>query len=73
MATRQVQEFMEHPIKARIVLQQLSVKIVKYRAQAVEVKEILSALMEQHRFPYANTCEELFIKWSEYEKSHPLQ
>jgi hypothetical protein len=73
MAPGQVQQFMEHPIKARAILQQLSVKIVKYRARAVEVKEILSAPMDQHRFSYANTCEELFVKWSEYEKSHPLQ
>ena len=64
---------MEHPIKACAVLQWLSVKIVKYKEHVVEVKEILSALMDQHRFPYANTCEYLFIKWSEYEKSHPLQ
>jgi hypothetical protein len=64
---------MEHPIKDRTILQKLSVKIVKYQAQAVEVKDILSALMDQHKFLYANTCEELFVKWSEYEKSHPLQ
>ena len=69
----QVQQFMEHPIKDRAVLQRLNVKIVKYQARAVEVKEILSAPMDQHRFPYANTCDELFIKWSEYEKRHPLQ
>jgi hypothetical protein len=73
MVPGQVQQFMEHLIKARAVLQWLSVKIIKYRARAVEVKEILSAPMDQHRFPYANTCEELFVKWSEYEKSHPLQ
>jgi hypothetical protein len=73
MAPGQVQEFMEHPIKSQAVLQWLSVKIIKYRAWAVEVKEILSTLMDQHRFMYANTCEELFIKWSKYEKSHPLQ
>jgi hypothetical protein len=42
-------------------------------AHAVEIREIHSALMEQHRFPYANTCEDLFIKWSEYERSHPLK
>jgi hypothetical protein len=29
--------------------------------------------MEQHRFPYSNTCEELFIQWSEYKKSHPFK
>jgi hypothetical protein len=52
---------------------QLSIKIVKYQAQTVEVKEILSAPMDQHRFPYANTYEELFVKWSKYEKIHPLQ
>jgi hypothetical protein len=73
MAPVQVQHFMEHPIKAWEVLQQLSVKVVKYRARAVEIKEILSALMDQHIFLYANTCEELFVKWSEYEKIHPLK
>jgi hypothetical protein len=64
---------MEHPFKAQTMLQQLSVKVVKYRAQAVEIKEILSAPMGQHKFMYANTCEELFIKCLEYEKSHPLK
>ena len=73
MAPGQINFFMEHPIKAHAVMQQLSIKIVKYRELAVEVKEILSAPMEQHRFPYANTCEDLFIKWSEYENIHPLQ
>jgi hypothetical protein len=73
MVPGQVQQFMEHPIKARAMLQQLSARIVKYRARAVEIREILSAPMEQHRFPYANTCEDLFVKWSEYEKSHPLK
>jgi hypothetical protein len=63
MALGQVQQFMEHLIKARAVLQWLTVKIVKYRAQAVEVREILSASMDRHRFAYANTCEELFVKW----------
>jgi hypothetical protein len=64
---------MENPIKAHEVLQQLSDKVVKYRAWAVEIKEILSALMDQPKFSYANTCKELFVKWSEYEKSHPLK
>jgi hypothetical protein len=73
MAPGQVQWFIEHPIKSRAMLQQLSARIVKYWAHAVEIREILSAPMEQHRFPYANTCEDLFIKWSEYEKSHPLK
>ena len=73
MALDQVQQYMDYPIKDRAVLQHLSVKIVKYWEQAVEVKEILSAQMDQHIFPYANTCEELFVKWSEYDKSHPLQ
>jgi hypothetical protein len=72
MVPGQVENFMEHLIKARAVLQRLSVKIIKYRERAVEVKEIISAPMDQHRFLYANTCEQLFVKWSEYEKSHPL-
>jgi hypothetical protein len=61
------------PDQGSDMLQQLSARIVKYRARAVEIKEILSAPMDQHRFPYANTCEDLFVKWSEYEKSHPLK
>ena len=62
MAPGQVQQFMEHLIKARTVLQQLSVKVVKYRAWVVQIKDILSALMDQHRLLYANTCEKLFVK-----------
>jgi len=59
----QVQQFMEHPIRAWAMLLQLSTSLVKYQVHAIEIKEIYAALMEQHRFPYANTCEELFISW----------
>jgi hypothetical protein len=38
MAPSQVQQFMEHSIKAQSVLQRLSVKIIKYKERAVEVK-----------------------------------
>ena len=72
-ASGQLGHFMEHPIKDWVVLQQLSANIVKYRAHAVEIREIYATLMEQHRFPYANTCGELFIQWSEYEKNHPFK
>jgi hypothetical protein len=73
MSPGQVRQFTEHPIKSQAMLQQLSASLVKYWAHAVEIREIYVAPMEQHRFPYANTCEELFIKWAEYEKSHPLK
>jgi hypothetical protein len=63
---------MEHPIKAHAVMQRLSAKVAKYRERAVEVKETLSASMDQHKFPYANTCKDLFVKWPEHEKSHPI-
>jgi hypothetical protein len=72
MAPGQIQQFMELSIKARAVLQWLSAKIVKYKERAIEVKEIISSSMDQHRFSYENTCEDIFIKWSEYDKSHPL-
>jgi hypothetical protein len=65
MAPGQVQQFMEHPIKDQTVLHQLSARIVKYWARVVEIRDILSAPMEQHKFSYANTCEDLFVKWSE--------
>ena len=64
---------MEHPIKAQAMLWQLSPILVKYQAHAVEIRNIYAALMEKHRFPYANTFEELFIQLAEYEKSHPFK
>jgi hypothetical protein len=64
---------MEHPIKDRAMLQQLSASLVKYQAHAVEIRDIYMTPMEQQRFPYANTYEELFISFSEYEKSHPFK
>jgi len=64
---------MEYLIKSQAMLQQLSSSLVKYQAHMVEIREIYAASMEQHRFPYANTCEEISIQWSEYEKSHPFR
>jgi hypothetical protein len=73
MILGQVKKFMEPPIKAIVVLQHLSVKLIKYKEWEIEIKEVISALMDQRRFPYANTCRDLFFKWSEYEKNNPLQ
>jgi hypothetical protein len=39
----------------------------------MDIRGIHAALMEQHKFPSAQTCEELFIGWSEYEINHPFQ
>ena len=55
------------------MLQQLNSSLVKYRAHAVDIRRIYVAPMEQHRFTWAQTCEELFINWSKYERSHPFQ
>jgi hypothetical protein len=69
----QVKSFMELPIKSLTILQRLSVKIIRYKERAIEMKKVLFALMDQHRFPYANTCEYLFCRWSKYERNNPLQ
>jgi hypothetical protein len=69
----QVKIFMEHAIRDQTVLQQLNTSLVKYRAHAVEIGGIYVAMMEQHRFPWAQTCEEKFISWSKYEESHPFK
>jgi hypothetical protein len=53
----EVQQFMEHPIKAQAMLQQLSASLVKYWAHVVEIREIYATPMEQHIFPYAHTYE----------------
>jgi hypothetical protein len=69
----QVQQFAEHPIRARAIMQQLNSSLVKYQVHAVDIRGVYVAPMEQHRFPWAQTCEDLFISWSEYERSHPFQ
>jgi hypothetical protein len=70
---RQVKIFMEHSMKAQTVLQQLNTSIVNYRAHAMEIRGFYMTPMEHHRFPWAQTCEDLFISWSEYEESHPFK
>ena len=69
----QVQQFTEHSIRAWTMLQQLNSSLVKYWVNAVDIKGIYAAPMEQHRFPWDQTCEELFISWSEYKRIHPFQ
>jgi hypothetical protein len=73
MILGQVKKFMEPTIKSLAVLQCLSVKLVKYKESTLEMKEVLSASMDQHRFPYSNTCKDLFGRWSKYERNNPLQ
>jgi len=72
-APGQVQRFMEHPIRARTMLKQFNTSLVKYQAYVVKGRRIYASPMEQHKFPWAQTCEELFISWSKYEKSHPFE
>ena len=72
MILGQVNKFMEPPIKSLAILQHLSVKLIKYNERVIEIKEVLSTPMDQDRFPYANTCEDLFCRWSEYERNNPL-
>ena len=71
--SRQVRQFTEHPIRAKTMLQQLNYTLIKYRAHAADIIGIYAAPMEQNRFPWAHTCEELFIRWSDYERIHPFQ
>jgi hypothetical protein len=56
----QVKNFTEHPIRDRAMLQQLKSSLVKYWAHAVDIRGLYAAPMEQHRFPWAQTCEEHF-------------
>jgi hypothetical protein len=69
----QMQQFAEHPIKAQTMLQLLNASLVKYRTHAVDIRGVYDAPMEHHRFPWAQTCEDMFINWSEYEESHLFQ
>jgi hypothetical protein len=69
----QVRQFTEHPIRAKTILQQLNSTLIKYRAHAMDIRGIYAAPVEQHRFPWAHTCKELFIRWFDYERIHPFQ
>jgi hypothetical protein len=69
----QVQQFAKRLIKARATLQKLNSSLVKYREHVVDIRGVYVSPMEQHRFLWAQTCEDLFISWSEYERSHPFQ
>jgi hypothetical protein len=69
----QVRQFTKHPIRAKTMLQQLNSTLIKYRAHAMDIRGIYAAPMEQHRFSWAQNCEELFINWYEYERSHPFK
>jgi hypothetical protein len=70
---RKVKLFTEHPIRSRTMLQQLNPHLVKYQTHAMDIRGIHAAPMEQHQFPWAQTHEDLFINWSEYERNHPSQ
>jgi hypothetical protein len=69
----QVQQFMEHPIKARNNITIVKCEDIQVSGMGSRSKGGPFGPMDQHRFLYANTCDELFVKWSEYEKSHQLQ
>jgi hypothetical protein len=73
MILGQVKKFMDPPIKYLVILQRFSVKLIKYKERTIEMKEVLSTPMDKHRFPYANTCKDIFFKWSKYERNNPLQ
>jgi hypothetical protein len=57
-----IQQFAGHPIKARAILQKLKFSLAKYRAHATDLRGIYVDPMEHHRFPWANTCEEIFYQ-----------
>jgi hypothetical protein len=65
--------FTKHLIRARTMLQQLDSNLAKYRVHTVDIRGIYAAAMEQNRSPWAQTCDELFVNWSEYERTHPFQ
>jgi hypothetical protein len=73
MISRQLKKFMDSLIKSLVVLQCVSVKLIKYKEWKVEIKEVLSAPMDQYMFPDANMCGDIFCRWSKYERNNPLQ
>jgi hypothetical protein len=68
-----VRQFAKNLIRALTMLQQLNFSLVKYQAHAVDIKGIYAVPMEQHIFPWAQTCENLFFSWSEYENGYSFQ
>jgi len=52
-----VQQFTEHLIRARTMLNMLNSSLVKYRVHAIDIRGIYATPMEQDKFPWAQTCE----------------
>jgi hypothetical protein len=48
----QVRQFIEHPIKSQVMLQQLSANLVNYRAHVVDVSTILVYASSLHKWHY---------------------
>jgi hypothetical protein len=72
LAQGKVKRFVEGTIRTSIILEHVVAKMDKYRQCTREMREVLSAPMDQHRFPYMHTCEDLFSKWVDYDKENPL-
>jgi hypothetical protein len=69
----QVKRFMEHPMKVQVGIQHLNTRLLKGQVHAIEIRGFYMSPMEQHILPRAQICEDLFINWSEYGKSHPFK
>ena len=53
----QVQQLVQPSIRARTMLQQLNSSLLKFQVHAVDIRGIYADPMEQHIFPWAQTCE----------------
>lgn len=53
-------------------MERVIAKVEKYVQHTKEMRDILNAPMDQHLFPYINTCEDRLSQWAEYDEAHPM-
>jgi len=63
---------MERNIRESVVLEHVVATLDKFRQCIREMTRLISAHMDQHRFPYMHTCEDMFSKCFDYEKENTL-
>jgi hypothetical protein len=69
----QVNKFTDGSTVVSLVLRHSGSKVDHFKIWVVEMRDELTATMEQHRFPYLHSYKDLFSQCSEYNRPNPLR
>jgi hypothetical protein len=68
-----VKRLTDRPIGATWALHKLRFEIDHFRNRVMEMKDEISMSMDQHRFPYLHTCEDILSQWSDYDNENLMR